>query len=79
MKKDLVTEKSGRIGIIIKAALLFFAVSAAVVILFALVMYIFADNPPLHATPIYVIYSQYTICDSMKLSLYLRRNQIQPK
>ena len=38
MKKDLISEKSGRIGIIIKAALLFFAVSAAVVILFALVM-----------------------------------------
>ena len=39
MKKDLITEKSGRIGIIIKAALLFLAVSAAAVILFALVMY----------------------------------------
>ena len=44
MKKDLITEKSGRIGIIIKAALLFFAVSAAAVILFALVMYIFASG-----------------------------------
>ena len=44
MKKDLITDKSGRIGIIIKAALLFFAVSAAAVILFALVMYIFSSG-----------------------------------
>ena len=44
MRKDLITEKSGKIGIIIKAALLFLAVSAAAVILFALVMYIFASG-----------------------------------
>lgn len=44
MKKDLITEKSGKIGIIIKAAALFFAVSAAAVMLFALVMYVFASG-----------------------------------
>lgn len=42
MKKDLLTGKSGKIGLIIKALLLFAAVSAAAVMLFALIMYIFA-------------------------------------
>ena len=42
MKKDLLTGKSGKIGLIIKALLLFAAVFAAAVMLFALIMYIFA-------------------------------------
>ena len=42
MKKDLLTGKSGKIGLIIKALLLFAAVFAAAVMFFALIMYIFA-------------------------------------
>ena len=44
MKKDLISEKNGKIGIIIKAALLFLIISAAAVVLFALVMYIFSSG-----------------------------------
>ena len=44
MKKDLISEKNGKIGIIIKAALLFLIISAAAVMLFALVMYIFSSG-----------------------------------
>ena len=49
MKKDLLTGKSGKIGLIIKALLLFAAVFAAAVMFFALIMYIFAAgwNPVL--------------------------------